>query len=127
MNLLQKLVSIIEHARAHSIVLNLDETMQLFDAVKHITTDRHLVEKVIHLTTFSKNQETQIKNLSKRESEIFKLIGLGFSSREISDLLQISEATVSTHRKKMIKKLNLSGAGRLQKMSLQYIQNNFSD
>jgi len=127
MNVLEKLVAVIDQAKGSSVCLNFEETLLVFEAVKHISKDKQLIDKVIRLACFSKNNVDTINNLSKREWEIFKLIGLGFSSREIADLLQISEATVSTHRKKIIKKLSLSGAGKLQKLSMQYIQSNFNN
>ena len=122
MNLLQKLLRIIEKAHANKILLNQEDTFQILHSIKNISTDRLLVEKIIALVFFSKSVP-KIKNLSKRQTQIFKLIGLGFSSREIGDLLQISEATVSTHRKQIIKKLGLSGAGKLQNLATQYIHN----
>lgn len=45
--------------------------------------------------------------LTRREVEIIKMIGQELTSREISDRLYISEFTVSTHRKNILRKLNL--------------------
>lgn len=123
MNLLQNLLTIFHHAHINDRRLNYEDTLALLTAVKEISSDKLLVEKVIDLLFISKNKGVKIKNLSRRQTQIFVHIGLGFSSREIGDLLQISEATVSTHRKQMIKKLGLSGAGRLQLAAAQYIQN----
>lgn len=47
--------------------------------------------------------------LSKREKEIVKLIGDGKTSNEISELLSIGKNTVDTHRKNILKKLNIAG------------------
>jgi DNA-binding NarL/FixJ family response regulator len=123
MNLLQNLLTIFHHARTKERRLNYDDTLALLTSVKEISADKLLVEKVIDLLFISKNKDFKIKNLSKRQTQIFVHIGLGFSSREIGDLLQISESTVSTHRKQIIKKLRLSGAGKLQLTAAQYIQN----
>lgn len=120
MNLLQNLLRIVEKARANKTRLNREDTLQILRSVKNISADPWLLEKIITIVFFSKNVP-KIKNLSKRQTQIFKLIGLGFSSREIGDLLEISEATVSTHRKQMIKKLGLSGAGKLHILAMQYI------
>ncbi len=43
--------------------------------------------------------------LSQRESEILQLMSMGFSTREIADKLFISEFTVQTHRKNMLRKM----------------------
>ncbi|BAV08605.1 two component transcriptional regulator, LuxR family [Filimonas lacunae] len=45
--------------------------------------------------------------LTRREVEIIKMIGLELTSREISDRLFISELTVSTHRKNILRKLSV--------------------
>ncbi len=43
--------------------------------------------------------------LSRRENEILQLLSDGYNSREIADRLFISEFTVQTHRKNMLKKM----------------------
>lgn len=45
--------------------------------------------------------------LTKREKEIFLLMLKGKTSKEISEILFIEIATISTHRKKIKRKLNL--------------------
>ena len=47
--------------------------------------------------------------LSSREKEILRLIGEGKTSNEIADALFISKSTVDTHRKNILKKINLYG------------------
>ncbi|MCB7482067.1 response regulator [Christiangramia sediminis] len=56
--------------------------------------------------------------LTKRQREILKLVGLGKTNQEIADALFIGKTTVETHRKNMIKKLNLQGAGELLRYAL---------
>lgn len=43
--------------------------------------------------------------LSQRENEILQLMAEGYTSREIADKLFISEFTVQTHRKNMLRKM----------------------
>lgn len=122
MNLLPKLLSILHQARIDTLHLNHEDTLVLLESVKHISEDQFLIEKVINLILISEGKGLKIRNLSKRQTQIFTHIGLGFSSREIGNLLQISEATVSTHRKQIIKKLGLTRAGKLQHFATQYVQ-----
>ncbi|WP_405605338.1 response regulator [Polaribacter sp. Asnod1-A03] len=56
--------------------------------------------------------------LSKREIEILGLIANGKTSKDISEILFIAKTTVDTHRKNMIKKLNLSSANELMKYAI---------
>lgn len=48
--------------------------------------------------------------LSKRELEVLKYIGEGFTSKEIADFLSISFNTVSRHRQNILKKLNVKNS-----------------
>ena len=54
--------------------------------------------------------------LSKQEKEIIKLIVEGKSSIEISELLFISKTTVSTHRRNINRKLEITNVGSLIKL-----------
>jgi DNA-binding NarL/FixJ family response regulator len=58
--------------------------------------------------------------LSPREVEIVQLIAKGFIAKEIADLLSLSPHTVYTHRKNIMKKLQLSSSSEL----LMYAVNN---
>lgn len=56
--------------------------------------------------------------LSNREKEILQLIANGKTSKEISESLFIAKTTVDTHRKNMIRKLNLSSGNELVKYAI---------
>ena len=57
--------------------------------------------------------------LSNREREILQLISNGKTSKEISTELFIAKTTVDTHRKNMIRKLNLSNGNELLKYAIE--------
>lgn len=48
------------------------------------------------------------RELTKRETEIVKLICTGMSDGEIAASLALSTSTVRTHRRSILKKLNLT-------------------
>ncbi len=56
--------------------------------------------------------------LSNREKEILHLISNGKTSKEIASELFIAKTTVDTHRKNMIRKLNLSSDNELIKYAI---------
>jgi two-component system nitrate/nitrite response regulator NarL len=56
--------------------------------------------------------------LSKREREILHLIANGKTSKEISENLFIAKTTVDTHRKNMIRKLDLTSGSDLIKYAI---------
>ncbi|WP_075340837.1 response regulator [Tenacibaculum agarivorans] len=56
--------------------------------------------------------------LSNREKEILHLIANGKTSKEIAETLFIAKTTVDTHRKNMIRKLNLNSGNELVKYAI---------
>ncbi|MFK8059967.1 MAG: response regulator [Polaribacter sp.] len=56
--------------------------------------------------------------LSNREKEILNLISEGKTSKEIAETLFIAKTTVDTHRKNMIRKLDLSTGNELVKYAI---------
>ena len=60
--------------------------------------------------------------LSDRELEIFRCIGQGLSTREISRKLHRSVRTIDSHRENIKMKLNLTGASDLLQRAIQWVQ-----
>lgn len=86
--------------------------------------DKHIREKIFANFTQNNpklNKSTYIDNqfLSERETEIITLISLEYSAREISEELFISVNTVETHRKNIMKKLNIKSVVGLVKYALK--------
>ncbi len=70
---------------------------------KYITPE--IAEKLlIHIDTGKKPHEL----LTNRELEIFKLLALGKTITQIADSLSLALTTISTHRSRIMDKLNLS-------------------
>jgi two-component system response regulator NreC len=55
----------------------------------------------------------RFETLSQREREIFQLIAEGRSSKEVAALLEISPATVETHRARILQKLDIHSVAEL--------------
>ena len=62
---------------------------------------------------------TRYQRLTKREKEIFKLIVKGNSTKEISDILYISIRTVETHRKNILKKMDVKNSVEMIRNALE--------
>lgn len=91
------------------------------------TTDAFVVKKTIReilngkdvflpierKTSVEENLTVNIFSLSKREIEIISLIKKGLSSKQIADLLTISNYTVETHRKNIFRKLKVKSVSEL--------------
>lgn len=57
--------------------------------------------------------------LSPREREVLQLLASGQTTQEIGDNLHISEKTVSAHRARMMKKLNIHSIAELTKYAVR--------
>ena len=71
-------------------------------------------------TSASENYEIINTMLTDRELEILKLISMEYSGKEIGEELFISANTVETHRKNLIKKLNVKNTIGLVKYAIKH-------
>jgi len=65
------------------------------------------------------NREPGLEVLSKRESEILKLVMEGMSNQEIADSFFVSIRTVETHKNNIMTKLNLKNTVELVKYAIR--------
>ncbi|MFC6095070.1 response regulator [Flavobacterium qiangtangense] len=66
------------------------------------------------------NEAMPLSTITDRELEILRLITLEYSGTQIGDELNISSNTVETHRKNLIKKLNVKSTIGLVKYALKH-------
>jgi len=59
--------------------------------------------------------------LSDRELEVFRLIGKGHGTRQISERLYLSVKTIETYRAHIKDKLNLADAAELLQYAIQWV------
>ncbi|QEE50727.1 response regulator transcription factor [Flavobacterium alkalisoli] len=99
------------------------------------TTDASMMKKTIHdilegspvylrpIAEECKEENSSLPNfhlISKRERDIIKLIKKGYTSKDMADELNISQYTVETHRKNILKKLNLKSVKDLIGLAYEY-------
>ena len=58
--------------------------------------------------------------LTDRELEVFRMIGKGFSTREIASKLHLSIKTIGTYRERIKEKLNLKHANELVRYAVHW-------
>jgi len=104
-------------AGAMGYILKNSSLQVVLEAIRTVAEGKTYFDQNIHLPSAEKNSSKSV--LSKREKEILGLISSGKTSHEIADLLFIGKSTVDTHRKNMIRKLGLSGAGELLRYALE--------
>jgi DNA-binding CsgD family transcriptional regulator len=67
------------------------------------------VQRIFSEELFYRNHCAEFKQLTERESEILRLLAVGFNNPKISEQLYISRRTVEQHRKNINKKLHIHG------------------
>ncbi len=102
----------------HSFLTKTCGEEEILDAVKATAKgDKFFCTRIIDYLlekSFSKEEESCAPSpLSSREIEILQLIARGLIAKEIAGLLNLSTHTVYTHRKNIMKKLNLSTSSEL--------------
>lgn len=89
---------------------------------RHVSTDigERLLSKAVR-GKLAKGDEEPVTALTDRELEVFRLIGGGVSTREISDQLTLSMKTVDAHRRHIREKLNLRTTSELFRYAAQWV------
>ncbi|MGV6832006.1 MAG: response regulator [bacterium] len=103
-------------AGASGYLLKSASLKELVKAIRVISEGRSYYDE-----TIDQNPRNYVKksSLTRRQKQILELIGEGKSSKEIGERLHIGVETVDTHRKNMMKILNLQGKGELMRYALE--------
>jgi len=87
---------------------------ELVQAVKQIYRGRRFIDPRLKdslsedfLSPVTTHATRPTKYLSRRESEVLRAVALGFTTREISKEMKLSQKTVQTYRERIYKKLGL--------------------
>ncbi|NHF58019.1 helix-turn-helix transcriptional regulator [Flavobacteriaceae bacterium TP-CH-4] len=87
-------------------------------------TDKERIEQYFELSEKVDNplfSNEQSLHISTREKEVLRLIANGFSSKEIADMLFISNHTAISHRKNLIEKFQVKNTAHLIKKAAAFI------
>ncbi len=107
-------------AGAKGYIMKQEASESVVTAIRHIMSGKIYVSPDIMNSILNKFQkqpdlinESPLKQLTDRELEIFQLIGLGMSSKDIAIQLMISIKTVGTYRERIKEKLGFKHGGKL--------------
>ncbi len=114
-------------AGAKGYIMKQEAMESVVTAVRHVLKGKiYLNEKVkehilsnISETPKSKDK-TPFDRLTNRELQVFKLVGRGFSTREIAERLFLSIKTIGTYRERIKEKLNLKNANELLRFAVHF-------
>jgi DNA-binding CsgD family transcriptional regulator len=94
---------------AHYTILDAKIPMEVCASAKRLNAQNEY--ETLYFNTYS--QKLLTDGISNRERDIVRLLVLDRSSKEIADQLNTSSNTVDTHRRNILKKLNISSTGEL--------------
>lgn len=94
---------------AHYTVMHPDISLPVTATAKLLNNNNEYETK--YFNNFS--QKLLNEAISNRERDVIRLLALGFSSKDIAEKLVISSHTVDTHRRNILKKLNIKSTGEL--------------
>ncbi len=109
------ILKIIETGISHFILKNCKES-ELEEALSSIRkNEKYLCKEVINTLLENKIKTTKNEDthLTKKEIEIIKYIALGLTNKEIAEKDLLSIHTIQTHRKNILKKLELKNTSEL--------------
>jgi two-component system response regulator NreC len=107
----------VREAGASGYIMKNSSLITVVEAIRTVAQKKLFFDTNI-ISDKSKSTQEEIL-LSKREIEIVRLIGEGKTSAEISDILFIGKSSVDTHRKNILKKLNIHGKTDLLRFAVE--------
>jgi DNA-binding NarL/FixJ family response regulator len=106
---------------ADGYCLKNDTHAELLSAINNVLSGKNYLSPAIsgkilegYLESREKTKpETSLEKLTQREKEVLKLVGEGYTSPEIGDILCISAKTVDKHRSNIMNKLKIHSSSAL--------------
>lgn len=95
---------------------------ELINAIKRISLGRKYITPEIAEKLLLQNNTDKKPHeiLTNREFEIFKLLAIGKTVTQIAESLSLAATTVSTHRARVLEKLNLSSNAELARYAIAH-------
>lgn len=93
--------------------------LELIEAVRNASEGRDFLPPAVAAGLKEKEPEER-SVLSPRETEVLRLMALGYTNREIAEQLALSVRTVETHRAHIQQKLRLDSRPELTRYALQH-------
>ena len=97
-----------------------DAHSELPDAIRRASHRQEYISPRVAAALDGLRRGVDRDTLSPRETDVLRLIALGFTSLEISDQLHLSRRTVETHRSQIQRKLGLSKRWQLVRYALDH-------
>lgn len=107
----------------HSYLLKNAEPAEVQVAIRSVLENQfyynHLVSKALRTKVTQQTNRTQTDHISAREEEIIALICEELTMKEIGERLFVSEQTIMSHRKNIMKKVNAKNTVGIVRYAMQ--------
>ncbi len=110
---------------AHGYILRSDDESELLAAIQHLRLHSEFPSGKIHevktrsTARYQKTHDKSEHELTKRESEIVRLLALGNSNKEVAVKLNLSTRTVEGHRNHIMHKMRFSNFSELVRFAIR--------
>lgn len=117
-------------AGARGYIMKKEASESVISALRNISKGRiHVSDNMmallldkLHVNASSQGAPTE-QVLTDRELEVFRLIGLGLSTREIADRMNLGIKTIGTYRDRIKQKLCIKSGAELTRRAVLWIEN----
>ncbi|MDL2289999.1 response regulator transcription factor [Paludibacteraceae bacterium OttesenSCG-928-F17] len=99
-----KVIALLSSMYSDAILKRYDESINIYDDAEHIKTK---LDKLMDSSESKEEMSAENDSLSSREKEILVLVVRGMTNKEIAEKLFLSTHTVITHRRNIVRKLEI--------------------
>jgi DNA-binding NarL/FixJ family response regulator len=114
-------------AGAKGYIMKHEATENVIDAIHKVFSGQvyvssNMAEQMVRsfVSGGTRSQASAVNSLSDRELEVFRLIGQGYGTRKIAEMLHLSVKTIETYRAHIKNKLSLDDAAQLLQYAVQW-------
>ncbi|MBF0572269.1 MAG: response regulator transcription factor [Desulfamplus sp.] len=115
------------HAGAKGYIMKQEAMESVVTAIQHVLSGKiylndNLKEHILSniADNFGTKDKTPMDRLTDRELQVFKMVGKGFTSKEIAIKLFLSIKTIGTYRERIKEKLGLKNANELVRCAVHF-------
>ncbi len=115
------------HAGAKGYIMKQEAMESVVTAIQHVLSGKvylneNLKEHILSNISdnFKAKDKSPMERLTDRELQVFKMIGRGFTSKEIAIKLFLSIKTIGTYRERIKEKLGLKNASELVRCAVHF-------
>jgi DNA-binding NarL/FixJ family response regulator len=115
-------------AGAMGYISKRESIRKIIDAIRQVLRgdiylSPHMTNTLLHRAVVGESLNHEpVETLSNRELEVFELIGEGLETNQIARKLKVSHKTIESHRKNIMRKLNLPNSTQLNRHAFKWSQ-----